>query len=236
MFIKKIKLINKRGFNIFVNVKSGTDDVIIVCHGFDSSKSGSTIKYLQDNLDYTIVSFDFPSHGESDEELLLENCLDDLSIVDNYVRNNFHGHISLFGSSFGAFVILNYLKNNNYFYKSIVLKSVAIKMDKVFSDVLLDENIDIFKSRGYTIKDRNKKMIIPYRFYEELVDNKIDASNIVKDKDIFIFHGVNDDTALIDDLNEFALSNIHIIKLDGVTHTFKKSDMDFIVNKMYNNM
>lgn len=232
-YIERVILKNKRNSDVFVNVVlKNSDDVLIVVHGFDSSKSGSIVRYLAENLNVSIVSFDLPMHGESSEELLLSNCLDDLLLVDQYVRNRFDCPVSLFGSSFGCFVILNFLKNNpSLSYKSVFLKSAAVKMDKVFSDVLIEESMDSFKDRGYTIKNRNKRMIIPYGFYEELVSNQISINDFL-DRDLYLFHGINDDTALFDDLSDFSGSNVHVMKLSA-NHVFDDDSLSSVVDRMH---
>lgn len=232
-YIERVILKNKRNSDVFVNVVlKNSDDVLIVVHGFDSSKSGSIVRYLAENLNVSIVSFDLPMHGESSEELLLSNCLDDLLLVDQYVRNRFDCPVSLFGSSFGCFVILNFLKNNSSLsYKSVFLKSAAVKMDKVFSDVLIEESMDSFKDRGYTIKNRNKRMIIPYGFYEELVSNQISINDFL-DRDLYLFHGINDDTALFDDLSDFSGSNVHVMKLSA-NHVFDDDSLSSVVDRMH---
>lgn len=232
-FIERIVLKNSRGNDVFLNVViKNSSDVLIFVHGFDSNKSGSTFRYLADKLDVSIVSFDLPMHGESSEELLLFNCIDDLFIVDQYVRGRFNCPVSLFGSSFGSFVILNFLKRNpDLFYKGVFLKSSAIKMDKVFRDVLIEESMDSFKNRGYTVKNRNKKMIIPYAFYEELVSNQINIDDF-SNRDLYLFHGVNDNTALIDDLSDFNGSNVHVMKLSS-SHVFDDDSLSSVVDRMH---
>jgi len=169
-------------------------------------------------------------HGDSDEPLSLENCINDLKIVDEYVRNRYsNANVGLFGTSFGAYIILSYLRQTYLTYGGIFLKSPAIKMDKVFREKLLEEDIDVFKDRGYTIKNKNKLMKIYYSFYESLVNEKITADNIEKNRNIVIFHGTNDDVALFDDLKEYNFSNIQINPMDGSTHDLSDNDLDVII-------
>ena len=230
-FIEKVVIKNNRNEDVFVSVLDrNSSDVLVVVHGFDSNKSGSTVKYLMDNMNISIVSFDLPMHGESSEELLLSNCIDDLGVVVDYVRNRFSSQISLFGSSFGSFVILNYLKNSSDIFKGVFLKSSAIKMDKVFRDVLIEESMEDYKQRGYTIKNRNKKMVIPYKFYEELVSNQININDFLN-REFYLFHGANDDTALFDDLSDFSSSNVHIMKL-STNHNFDNNSFSSVVDKI----
>lgn len=232
MSIEKHVIKNSRNEDIFINVlDKKTNDVLVVVHGFDSNKDGSTIKFLRNNMDVSIVSFDLPMHGESSEELLLSNCIDDLGVVCAYIKSKFRCSISLFGSSFGCFVILNYLRRNpNAPFKNVFLKSAAIKMDKVFRDVLIEESMESYQERGYTIKNRNKKMVIPYKFYEELVSNPINIKDF-SNRDFYLFHGINDDTALFDDLGDFSASNFHVVKLEA-NHIFDNNSNSLVVERI----
>lgn len=237
--LEKIKL-ERSHYNIFVNIYNQFDtdlnvkNVFIICHGFDSKKDGGTTQYLVNHLkDYVLVSFDFPMHGESMDSLTFENCIEYLKIVDEYVRNKYkNASISLFGTSFGAFVILNYLKNNNNKYNHIILKSPAINMEKIFREILINEDIESYKKRGYTIKNRNKVMEIPYSFYESLIKERITVQNIEKNRKIIIFHGYCDDVALFDDLKSFVLPNIEINVLDGAKHSFSDDELSIIIKKI----
>lgn len=234
MCIENVRLDNSNGKTIYMNVlDKNSSDVFIAVHGFDSSKNGSFINFLMENLNTSIVSFDLPMHGESDEELLLSNCILDLETVESYVRDRFSNcSISLVGSSFGCFVILNYLKKHpDLCYKNVFFKSAAMKMDKVFSDVLIEEDMDSFKRRGYTIKNRNKRMVIPYTFYEELVSNRINVSDF-KNTEFYLFHGVNDDTALFDDLGVSGFSNFHVIEVMD-NHSFDNSNLLNVVKEIH---
>lgn len=233
--VEEVKLKNRNAADVYLNViDKKSADVIIIAHGFDGSKSGSAFRFFNDNLDVSLVSFDFPSHGDSSEELLFDNCLTDFLLVDCYVRERFPGaSISLFGSSFGSYIILNHLKKNpNLLYKGIFLKSVAVKMDKIFREILIEEGMESFKKRGYTIKNRNKLMKIPYAFYEGLVNNQITISNVVTDRDIYIFHGTCDDTALFSDLSELKLPNIHIMELVNAKHSFNDAQFSVVAREV----
>jgi len=226
--------INKNGTDIYLNVLDrDSSDVIIVVHGFDSNKSGSNFNFLAEHLKQSIVSFDLPAHGDSSEKLLLKNCLEDLLIVDSYVRERFFGkNISLFGSSLGSYIILNHLKNNpNLSYKFIFLKSTAVKSAEIFKRCIIDD-MNSFKEKGYFIRNRNKEMIIPYEFYEEMVNNKIEKSDINLDNLIFAFHGTCDTLALFSDLDYIKTPNVTIISINGAGHSFDDDDFLIVIDKM----
>ena len=78
--------------------------------------------------------------------------------MEIYVKNKFKdSDIFLYGSSFGAYMILIQLiyKKQNFtknIYKYIFLKSPAINMKSIFETSLIEEDVDNMRKRGYTIK------------------------------------------------------------------------------------
>lgn len=231
--LEKIKLKNTRLVDVYVSlIDKHSNDTIIICHGFDSNKEGSVFRFLSD-VEANVISFDLPMHGESDEELLLSNCIDDLKVVIEYSKDRFkNSDISLFGSSFGCYVVLNFLKKYpDYDFKKIFFKSAAIKMDKVFKDVLIEEDMDSFKKRGYTLKNRNQELLIPYKFYEELMSNKINLSDF-SDRNIYFFHGKHDDVAFLDDLGDLNYPNFHLLKFDS-NHNFSSDLYVDVINNIH---
>lgn len=232
-FIQEEILKNENDDKIYLNILDKKSlDVIIIVHGFDSNKSGSNFLFLSEHLDCSIVSFDLPSHGESCEKLLLKNCLNDLLIVDEYTRKRFAGkNICLFGSSLGSYIILNHVKNNpDLPYKFIFLKSTAVKSAEIFKRCIIPD-MDSFKENGYFIRNRNKEMIIPYEFYDEMVKNRIEK--VDDSKNIFyFFHGICDDLALFSDLESILSSSVHLIKIPGANHSFNDDEFSVVVNEI----
>lgn len=240
MKCEKIKLINQDDYTVFVNIYNqnekdeDVEKILIACHGFDSNKQGGTIAEIVEqsqNDKIVIISFDWPLHGESEEPLLIKNCIRDFYLIYQYIIKRYpNSEKNIFGSSFGAYMILQFLKaypNTNL--KKIFFKSPAIKMEKVFKEVLLEEELESFEKKGYTIKNRNKKMKITYKFYEELLNMKITSDNIVKDKSIIIFHGTEDEVSLPKDIEEYECCNIKIKKLKGAPHSFKGKYLDEMI-------
>ncbi|MBO5183141.1 MAG: hypothetical protein J6B64_01960 [Bacilli bacterium] len=230
--MKKL-IIKKNNENIYAIIynleKWDKNNIIIACHGFDSKKDGGTIKKLSSSINALIISFDFPAHGESNQELSLKKSIEYLKEIINYTKNNYDGKISLFGSSFGAYVILQLLNSNDINYENIFLKSAAINMDKILKDILIEEDIKEYEKKGYTIKNRNKKMIIPYKFYQELCNNKVNKTSFIN-RNIYLFHGTSDDTAPYEDILKYELPNVHIIELQGANHSFNEEEMEEMTN------
>ena len=219
--------------------KKQVKKILLACHGFDSSKDSNSIRQIANGfseIDMPIISFDWAGHGDNTEELTIKNCINIFKTIEEEILKEFpNAQIFLYGSSFGAYMILLlYSKgiiDNKYPY--CFLKSPAIKMDEIFKEKLIEEDFEEFKKRGYTIKNRNKKMIIPYKFYEELCENKLKLENFKNNiQSIIIFHGTDDDIASIEETKMLTCDNIQLVKIPGAPHSFKGKYLDEMIQKM----
>ena len=219
--------------------KQQVKKILLACHGFDSSKNGSSIRQVANGFsesDVPIISFDWAGHGDNTEELTIKNCIDIFKTIEEEISKEFpNAKVYLYGSSFGAYMILLlYSKgiiDNKYPYS--FLKSPAIKMDEILKEKLIEEDFEDFKKRGYTIKNRNKKMIIPYKFYEELCENKLKLENIKNNiQNIIIFHGTDDDIASIEETKMLMCENVKLVKISGAPHSFKGKYLDEMIQEM----
>lgn len=221
----KIEYINLKDNNIEIPVKiflpkNTVKKIIIACHGFGGDKESSTIKDLAEEMvlkNIAVITFDFPAHGESKldgKELTIENCIYNINTVYRYSKK-FNAPISLFATSFGAYVnLINIARNNNEF-QEIVLRSPAIEMAKILKEVLLKESFSKYKENGYTILGFERKMKIPYSFYEELLNNNINKiyDNIEITK-MHIIQGNKDEIAMIEDTIKFVENHKNQIELN----------------------
>ena len=221
----KIEYINLKDNNIEISVKiflpkNTVKKIIIACHGFGGDKESSTIKDLAEEMvlkNIAVITFDFPAHGESKldgKELTIENCIYNINTVYRYSKK-FNAPISLFATSFGAYVnLINIARNNNEF-QEIVLRSPAIEMAKILKEVLLKESFSKYKENGHTILGFERKMKIPYSFYEELLNNNINKiyDNIEIPK-MHIIQGNKDEVAMIEDTIKFVENHKNQIELN----------------------
>lgn len=235
----KIEYINLKDNNIEIPVKiflpqNTVKKIIIACHGFGGDKESLTITDLAEEMilkNIAVVSFDFPAHGESKldgKELTIENCINNINTIYRYSKK-FNAPISLFARSFGAYVnLINIARNNNEF-QEIVLRSPAIEMAKILKEVLLKESFSKYKENGHTILGFERKMKIPYSFYEELLNNNI--NKIYDDIEIHKMHiiqGNKDEIAMIEDTIKFVENHKNQIELniiDNGDHRMKSPEL-----------
>lgn len=207
-------------------------EMIIACHGFAGDKESSAIKLLAEEMiknKVGVICFDFPGHGESETNatnLTIDNCIQDINIIEDYIKQNYKNiPISIFSTSFGAYLTLINIAQNNRSYKNIILRSPAIKMANVYRHTLLRENENDYKNRGYTKLGFERELIIPYKFMEELDSNDIfEMYKDIEPPQIYIIQGDQDDIAPIEDTREFVDMNCKNIKLyiiEGAEHRMK---------------
>ena len=232
----KIEYINLKENNIEIPVKiflpqNTVKKVIIACHGFGGDKESSTITDLAEEMilkNIAVITFDFLAHGESKldgKELTIENCIDN---IYRYSKK-FNAPISLFATSFGAYInLINIARNNNEF-QEIVLRSPAIEMAKILKEVLLKESFSKYKENGHTILGFERKMKIPYSFYEELLNNNINKIyDDIEIPKIHIIQGNKDEIAIIEDTIKFVENHKKQIELniiDKGDHRMKSPEL-----------
>ena len=245
-------IIKNGDYNIDCNLyhpfiqKEKAEKIILACHGFDSSKNSDKIhtmaKYAE-RYDIPVISFNWPSHGNSIQPLTVEGCIDVLHKVEETIYSMYpNAKIILYGSSFGGYMLLLYLSRHKSSFidkrcDSVFLKSPAIKMNEIFKNELIDEEIQDFRQRGYTIKNRNKKMKIPYQFYKELNENIIKPEDIDQiSQKIFVFHGTNDEVASIEAVKAIQGENITLIELKDAPHSFDGKYFERMIEEMFHNI
>lgn len=228
-----MKIQGRNGY--FIDIKTfipnNCENIIIACHGFGGDKESSAITLLADKIKNDkigVITFDFPGHGKSEVEadkLTLDNCISDLETVEEYARNQFlKAKIGIFATSFGAYITLLKINRNGHRYASIVLRAPAICMDEILKNAILTESIEKYEEKGYAILGYDRKMEVPYKYYEELLDNRL--FNIYNANEaMIVIQGTEDDMAPIEDTIRFIEeknTKANLIKIEGADHRMKK--------------
>ncbi len=219
-------------------------EIIIACHGFGGDKESSAIIALANKLTLNnlgLICFDFPGHGTSPVEadmLTTNNCINDIFTIEDFIKNNYpESKISIFSTSFGAYITLLKIFKYHSKYEHIILRSPAIKMNEIFKNSLIRESMESFKNRGYTELGFERIMNIPYSFYEDLNNNNV-FNLYNNDQKILIIQGTEDDIAPIKDTFDFIKldeKNLSIYTIEGADHRMKKDgELEKAINKSIN--
>ena len=135
--------------------------VVVVSHGFGSSKGSPTVKTLEKVMPEAgigVMAYDFPGHGESildEPELRIENCLDALSAMEEMASEKAPGaEIVYFSSSFGAYITLLYLTKRKHAGKKAFLRSAAVNMPDKYEELTEEEERDL-NEKGFAMVDHD---------------------------------------------------------------------------------
>lgn len=227
-----MKLKSNSGYNIECDeyIIGNEEIIIIAMHGFAGDKKSTCIKKLRQatsKFNIGLITFDWPSHGESEVDgryLTLNNCLNDLETVYNYVKQkNSKSKIIAFSTSFGGYITLLYnIKKENKF-DGIILRAPAIRMYDILVNNILDANmLNCLKTNGYFDFGFERIIRVESKFVRELENNNI--FDLYKENlfnNIDIIHGTVDTTVPIIDSMAFCReNNFTLYKIEGANHRF----------------
>ncbi|MGX8774531.1 MAG: alpha/beta hydrolase [Bacillota bacterium] len=142
--MKKILLTKENGYQIpcIAEFPAEMRKVVIVIHGYDSSKESANVENLMQILPpqgLGVIAYDQPNHGSEEaagEELSIEACVDSLARVEEYLTERFPGtEVCYFGSSFGAYILGIYLTTRPHKGSRAFMRCAAVN----FPDLDLDE-------------------------------------------------------------------------------------------------
>lgn len=215
-----------------------TEQVLITLHGFAGDKDSSTIYALAEKLTKSgilVFAFDLPSHGtdKGTSPLKLSKCFEYVSSVIQYIKKEYNGKpISFFATSFGGYLLLNFLRANKIDCKHIILKSPAIFMEDVLQENILSEH-------GYSLCDLKedidlgfeRPLLINKSFLKELKENSLKGCSF--DKHIDIIQGDMDDVVSVVDNERYYkeyLKSYNFYYIKNADHRFKNAgDLERVV-------
>ena len=202
--------------------------IILGVHGFAGDKESSALKSLakvSGERGTSLICFDFPAHGASeasDDMLSVKNCIDDLLLMAELCRKEHPNERKfLFATSFGGYIAL--LCGNKLKDFSIVLRAPAVTMAEHILTDLLNTTPEAFKKAGTIIYGFDRKICLPFSFYEELQKYRI--ADCVCDNPMLIIHGDIDDVVPYHDIIDFCSchKNAVLRTVHGADHRFKKA-------------
>lgn len=234
--MQKIYLTSGHDYKIplLFNVPEDAEMVVIASPGFGSSKDDGMMQMLLSRLPKEgigAVTNDFPRHGESEasiDDLRLENCMDDLSAIETFVREAWpKAEIGYFGCSFGGFMSLYYLSTRNHKGKKAFYCSAALNMPDLLGTPT-EEN----RKSGYVDAPETPPFTICMDFYDEM--QKADLlGKFTSDKaDAAMIYGGQDDEVPPALSAEFAKKHgIHAICIPEEGHYLNRRGTDKIIMK-----
>lgn len=230
--MKKETITGQNGYEIpcINNIIGDAELVVIISHGFGSSKESSTAQTITAALTkYGIGTFrfDFPAHGDSpvDGEMLrIGNCTSDLAAVEAHVRRLMpEAEIAYFSSSFGAYINLIYLATCKHAGRKSFLRCAAVDMPGIFRRDTTPEDDALIKTQEFVMLDKGyaRPLKITREFLADL--DLYDVFKLYRPgmTKIAMIHGTNDDTAPIEDVRSFAKQfDAELTEVESADHRF----------------
>lgn len=209
--------------------------IIVGVHGFAGDKDSSMLYKLAEEtagFGTALVCFDFPAHGESEADeryLTAENCKNDLLAVTSWAKDNYPAADKvIFATSFGGYISLLCAKELEGF--TYILRAPAVTMPKVLLDAVLKISPEKFKSLGTVECGFERKINLPYEFYEGLL--RYDPMNAPYSQKMLIIHGDLDDVVPYGDIKDFCGKHpdVRLTTVKGADHRFKNpGESDIII-------
>lgn len=245
--MEKLFDINERGYSVrcklfYEKDLHAVENVVIVMHGFGSSKDGrSTVKFGERLMakyhHYAALAFDWPCHGaDARKKLLLDECLAYLALVVEYAQKHLGAkRVYAYANSFGGYLTLNYIAQNGNPFHKVALRAPAIQMYQTLLDNMsADERSKVEKGKEVLL-GFERKMKISKDFLDALQAADVMRHDYLDDADnLLMLHGTADEMIDIGVSKTFAENNVvELIAVEGADHPFSQpKHMDVAIQKI----
>lgn len=191
----------------------GQKQVVIICHGFGSSKDSpmaQAVAAALPRLGMGTVRFDFPAHGESpvwQEGLRVPYCIDDLETVEQAIlAQDPTAEIAYFSSSFGAYITLLRLARDPRPGARAFLRAAAVTMPSLVDTWLDSRARSDLDRQGYFVPDYDyvREMRVSRAFLQDLADWDVFARWQPGLARLAMVHGTLDDVVPVEGVRRFA--------------------------------
>ncbi|CAM8889827.1 unnamed protein product [Rhodiola kirilowii] len=238
---ERVVILNRHGDKLVgILHETGSKEVVIVCHGFRSSKDRIPMTSLAAALEVESVSafrFDFPGNGESEGSFQFGNYrreAGDLHDVVQHFSRNQRIVVALVGHSKGGNVVLLYASMWSD-VQTIINISGRFNLDNGIEARLGKDFQKRIRQNGF-IDIKNKRGNFIYRVTEESLtdrlttDTRTSALSIHPDCRVLTVHGSKDEVVSPADALEFSkfICNHRLHLIDGADHEYTSHQLELV--------
>ena len=237
----EMKLLSKHGYEISCldGTIPGQKAVVLCLHGFSGSKRSPRIERLHEEMvpeGIGTFTFDWPAHGESKakfRDLKIENCLDDLHTVYEYVREKYPVPIWCFATSFGGYLAVLYHLRYPEAFDKLMLRSPALRMDQILTSFMNDDQHRQFMEGGTLDFGLEQPLLLARDFYEDISAHDAFSPEPEHTERIVIIQGDRDDVVPPEHTRMYADRNhITLYWRQGANHSYDNpGDVDWVMER-----
>ncbi len=208
-------------------------NIVLLCHGFMSSKESSTNKILTEKLlakNIATCRFDFYGHGEDGhpfQDLTLTRCLNQAEEIISWITQSDYSKLAIMGSSYGGLVAI-LLAARHPETVALGLKCPVSDYPPLWHGLLGEAGMSAWKKDGIlSFASHDGRARLDYAFYEDLlgIDAYKEAAEIRAST--LIVHGDADEDVPVEQserLYQTLTSKKEFEKMSGADHQFNKDE------------
>ncbi|GFP93207.1 putative uncharacterized protein ydl057w [Phtheirospermum japonicum] len=238
---QKITVQNKRGEKLVgVLHETGSPKLVVLCHGFCSTKEYNMMVNLAAALENEGISafrFDFSGNGESEGSFHFGNYsseAEDLRSVVEYFTGLKRTTVAVIGHSKGGGVVLLYA-SKYHDIPAVVNISGRYDLKRGLEERLGKDFLEKLKKDGY-IDIKNKSGEVDYRVTDESMTERLNTNmhkaclSIDKRCRVLIVHGSADEVIPVEDGHEFAkiIPNNRLQIVEGANHGYSSHQDELV--------
>ncbi|XP_021715104.1 uncharacterized protein LOC110683064 [Chenopodium quinoa] len=220
---------------------TGSKDVVVVCHGFKSSKEQETMVDICGALEKEGISayrFDFSGNGDSDGAFAYGNYVKEAEDIRAVVKH-FHGAnrivSAILGHSKGGNVVLLYA-SKYHDVRTVVNLSGRYDLKKGIAERLGEDFMERIEKKGFIDVECKKTGKFLFRVTKENTMDRLNtdmqeaALRIDKNCRVLTVHGSADKTTPVEDAYEFSkiIPNHKLHIIEGANHPFSEHQDELI--------
>lgn len=235
MKVERYFEINGQGHNVrcklYYQDLHNIQRVVLFCSGFGGHKDNRAAeKFAQRMLSKykrtALVTFNWPCHGDDvKKKLTLRDCNTYLQLVIAHVQDHFQPQaLYAYVTSFGGYVLLQYISEHGNPFKKIALRCPAVNMYEVLAGHSMSQEDLLLLHKGKEVPvGFDRKVPITQAFLEELRQHDICKREFFDfAEDMLILQGTGDEVVSPQAVFDFADNNlIECIPVPGADHRFQ---------------
>ena len=201
--------------------------LVLGVHGIGGCKEDPIQESIAEEMELfgsAVLRFDFPAHGENEEEILsLQGCVNTLLDMADYAMERYPDlkDLCIFATGFGAYVTLTALQDliELPFRVKLVIQTPSLRMDQSVLNFTHVSPVTLEAMEMVLFKTSRRNIGFFHSFYEECRDNPAFATYPIP---MLILHGQYDDYVPMADIQHLRDLNDRskLVIIPGASHQF----------------